>query len=144
MTAPFIRRSDGTTLQGRVVRAGHEWSLTLRLCDLTWIVIDHRVSLRFDDAVVTIEGPFVLRSGGGAVDLDPGDRATLGPLLAVYPDTLTHGSVSSSGVLTLRFLSGATIEVPSSRNYEAWQVEGPGDYLVVCSPGSEGALSVWP
>jgi hypothetical protein len=144
MTGPYIRRSDGTTLEGRTVRAGTDWSLTLRPCDLTYIVIDHSISLTFDDAVVRIANPFVLRSDGVVVELDPGDRASLGPLLALYPDTLAYGSVTSTGILTLGFRSGATIEVPPCPSYEAWQVAGPDEYLVVCDPGTEGLLSVWP
>lgn len=144
MEAPYIRESDGTTRQGKVTQAGPNWSLTLRPCDLTSIVIDHRVSLRFDEAVVSIENPFVLRSGGAVIELDPSDRAALGPVLALYPDSLASGAVTPIGTLTLDFRSGATIEVPASPSYEAWQVEGPGEYLVVCSPGTSGDLAVWP
>lgn len=99
---------------------------------------------QIDEAVVSIENPFVLRSGGAVIELDPSDRAALGPVLALYPDTLASGAVTPIGTLTLDFLSGATIEVPSSPSYEAWQVEGPGEYLVVCSPGTSGDLAVWP
>lgn len=143
MAAPEILRSDGTRLAGRMVQAGGRWTLTLAPCELTWIVIDHAVRLRFGDAVVAIENEFLLHALGDDHALDPGDRAGLGPLLALYPDTLTGGHVDRYGTLRLSLASGARIDVHSCPSYEAWQVEGPGDYLVVCIPGTEGALAVW-
>jgi hypothetical protein len=142
MRGPEIVRSDGTRLPGHRVKAGTEWALKLDPSDLTWIVIDHSIRLRFGDAVVTIENDFVLRRGFAEHVLDPGEREELGPLLALYPDSLTAGSVDVDGTLHLTFLSGATIEVAACDQYEAWQVQGPGDYVVVCSPGT-GELDVW-
>lgn len=126
-----------------MVQAGRRWALTLAPCELTWIVIDHAVRLRFGDTVVTIENEFLLHSLGEDHGLDPGERAGLGPLLALYPDTLTGGHVDRHGMLRLSLESGARIDVHPCPSHEAWQVEGPGDYLVVCVPGTAGALAVW-
>ncbi|MGA3221830.1 MAG: DUF6188 family protein [Acidimicrobiales bacterium] len=52
-------------------------------------------------------------------------------------------SVDSAGTLSLRFTSGATIRVDQDPQYEAWQVNGPGNYLVVCTPGTTGDLAIW-
>jgi hypothetical protein len=33
--------------------------------------------------------------------------------------------------------------VPPDLDYEAWQVRGPGNSLVVCVPGHSGDLAIW-
>jgi hypothetical protein len=73
--------------------------------------------------------------------LDPSERSGLGPLLAIYPDTLGEVSVDGLGTLRLRFGGGASITVPANPRWEALQIVGPGTALVVCSPG--GPLAVW-
>ena len=89
------------------------------------------------------ESPFVLNFGEATYNLDPGERAALGPVLALYPDTLEHAAVDGSATLMLWFTSGASITVKQDDRYEAWQVNGPGNYLVVCTPGTDGQLAVW-
>ncbi|HUS22465.1 MAG TPA: DUF6188 family protein, partial [Aeromicrobium sp.] len=66
-----------------------------------------------------------------------------GAILMLYPDSLTGATVETDGTLELAFASGATITVPPNPHYEAWQVNGPNGYLVVCVPGTTGELSVW-
>ena len=90
-----------------------------------------------------IESPFVLQIRGVDHHLDPGERAGLGPLLSLYPDALSAASVDADGALRLAFVSGASISVPSDARYEAWQVNGPGSFLVVCVPGNSGDLAIW-
>jgi len=76
-------------------------------------------------------------------ELDPERRGELGPLLAVYPNTLSSASVENDGTLRLGFTSGAHIVVPPHPMYEAWHVSGPGTRLIVCVPGNSGELAVW-
>lgn len=102
-----------------------------------------KLASSFEATEVVIESPFVLRRDGVEYTLDPGERANLGPLLALYPDSLSAATVDAASTLHLSFVSGATIFVPGDPQYEAWQVNGPGRRLVVCDPGTEGKLSVW-
>jgi len=90
-----------------------------------------------------IESPFILELDGNHHELDPRDRASLGPILALYPATLETAAVDDPATLTLRFASGASITVRQDPQYEAWQVNGPDNYLVVCTPGTSGDLAVW-
>jgi len=67
--------------------------------------------------------------------LDRAMPAELGPVLALCPGTLEDGTVDSSATLMLSFASGASITVEQDAREEAWQVNGPGSYLAVCTPG---------
>lgn len=90
-----------------------------------------------------IESPFVLTTGGIDYHLDPGDRAGLGPALAIYPNTVASATIDEVGTLHLTFGDGAAIAVPSDPAYEAWSVVGPGSSLMVCVPGTDGEVAVW-
>jgi hypothetical protein len=140
---PFIRESDGTTRQGRVVVAGQDWQREMSSEDLNFIRIDNQTRLQFGDVEMVIESPFVLTIDGTDHPLDPDDRGGLGLLLRVYPDSLRSGRVDPDGTLRLEFASGASIAVPSDPQYEAWSIVGPGNALVVCIPGTSGELAVW-
>jgi len=141
--APFIRHADGSQRQGEMVKAGSGWELSIGPCDLSFLRVDHQTRLQFEETEVVIESPFVLRANGVVHHLDPGERADLGPFLHLYPDTLSSSSVDADGTLHLVFASGATLSVPPDPRYEAWQVNGPGTFLVVCVPGNSGDLAVW-
>jgi hypothetical protein len=120
-----------------------DWTLTLAPCDLTFIRINHQARLQFEEVEVVIESKFQLHRGDRRIDLDPGDRAGLGPLLTLYPATLTVASIDGDGTLRLCFDNGDSIAVPPDVAYEPWQIGGPGSALVVCSPGVPGMLAVW-
>jgi hypothetical protein len=139
---PFVTRSDGSQSPGTTADPA-DWTLQLPPCDLTFIRVDHQARLQFDEVEVVIETEFRLCRGGRQFDLDPGDRAGLGPFLALYPAALTLASVDGDGTLRLAFDTGDSIAVPPHPAYEPWQIRGPGTALVVCSPGSPGTLSVW-
>ncbi len=118
--------------------------LTIRVhdADLSWIRVDHQTRLQFGESEIVIETPFLLTTASGAWQLDPEDRAGLGPLLALYPDTLTAAIALPDGSLRLELRSGAVLTVPPDPKFEAWQVGSPlGLLLVVCTPG--GALAIW-
>ncbi|MHB1535011.1 MAG: DUF6188 family protein [Acidimicrobiales bacterium] len=140
---PYIYDSEVKARLGAKNQAGDARALRIPKSDLTFIRIDHQTRLRFDDTEVVIESPFVLHVGEATYNLDPGERAALGPVLALYPDTLEHAAVDDSATLMLWFTSGASITVKQDDQYEAWQVNGPSNYLVVCTPGNDGQLAVW-
>ncbi len=140
---PCIYDSDGNVRQGRTNSPGDLRTLRVPETDITFIRIDHQTRLQFDDTEVVIECPFVLRTEEETYSLDPGERDDLGPLLALYPDILEKAVVDDSATLRLRFVTGVLITVAPNLYYEAWQVNGPDGYLVVCDPGNEGKLSVF-
>lgn len=139
---PLIIRSDGSQSAGRTVRAS-DWTLTLAPAALTFVRIDHQTRLQFEEVEVIIENAFSLEIGANHYDLDPGDRAGLGPLLSLYPSTLESASLGDDGTLHLSFDNGRSISVPPHAVYEAWQVSGSSTALVVCTPGDSGTLAVW-
>jgi len=141
--APQIRDADGAIGRERTVLAGSDWQLDIEDPDLNFVRIDHQTRLQFGDVQVVIESPFVLTIAGADHLLDPGDRCGLGPLLGLYPDSLTASRVGPDGTLLLNFAGGASVTVPPDVNYEAWSVNGPGNALVVCMPGTAGELAVW-
>jgi hypothetical protein len=107
-----------------------------------YIRVDHQARLQFGPTEVVIGTPFVLVADGFQHALDPEKRHALGPLLGIYPDRLVKEAVDADGTLSLRFAGGAVLSVPPHPQHEAWQVNGPGNRLVVCSPSGEH-LAVW-
>jgi hypothetical protein len=139
---PLIIRSDGSQSPGTTVRAS-DWTLTFAPAALTFVRIDHQVRLQFEEAEVVIESASSVEIGDKRYDLDPGDRAGLGPLLSMYPATLESASLGDDGTLHLSFDNAGSISVPPDAVYEAWQISGPSTALVVCTPGDRGTLAVW-
>ena len=90
-----------------------------------------------------IESPFVLESASTRHELDPDDRAALGPVLALYPDSLFAATVDRGGTLALRFANGASITFRQHPSYEAWQGQRAGQLRVVCTRGTTGELAIW-
>lgn len=98
--------------------------------DLSWIRVDHQTRLQFGEAELVIECPFSLRSGDTVIQLDPNDREGLGPLLALYPDSLADLTMAPDGTLKAAFSSGAVLTVPPDHRFEAWSIGG-----FWCPPG---------
>jgi Family of unknown function (DUF6188) len=53
----------------------------------------------------------------------------------VAVDAQAHFHLASRAVLS--------ITVDQDPRFEAWQVNGPGNCLVVCGPGTTGELGIW-
>ena len=130
-----MRQGDRVPLHGDHV-------ISVPEADLTCICVNHETRFRFGATEVVVASGFRLVVEDREYDLDPSDRGLLGPVLTLYPGTLVQALVAPGGTLTLRFASGARIEVPADQHYEAWQVNGPGSRLIVCEPGGKN-LSVW-
>jgi hypothetical protein len=140
---PYIRHSDGTITEG--CSSGAESNVLDRLCglDMTFVRVDHQTRLQFGDFEIVIESPFrVTGPDGTKHSLDPGERSCLGPVLDLYPDALVTATVDADASLQLRFLSGARLDVAADSAFEAWQVNGPNGFLVVCATGGAG-LAIW-
>jgi hypothetical protein len=67
----------------------------------------------------------------------------LAPALDLLGKEVLAATVWLDGRLELRFQNGAGIEVPPDPRYEAWQVGGPDNLLIVCTPGG-GEPALWP
>lgn len=119
-------------------------ALAIEHAELTYIRIDHQARLQFGEVEVVIECPFVLTVDGAIHRLDPEARSDLGPLLALYPTSLSTAYVSERATLHLDFDSGATIVVPQDAQYEAWQICDDRGWLLVCLPGTSGDMAEWP
>ena len=135
---PYIYDSKGDVRQGAVNWAGDKRILRFPKTELSFVRINHQTRLQFEGTEVVIESPFALESASTRLELDPDDRAVLGPVLALYPDSLLAATLDPGGTLALPFASGAFITVRQDPRYEAWQVNGPGNYVVVCTPGHDG------
>jgi len=139
---PVIVGPDDGKRQGARVALHGDHVISVPEADLTFVCVNHQTRFQFGATEVIIESGFRLTVEGREHDLDPTDRALLGPALTLYPGTLVHAFAAPGGTLTLDFANGARIEVPADQNYEAWQVNGPGSRLIVCEPGGDN-LSIW-
>ena len=130
-------------VHGEVIRLTQNRALAIEQTDLDYIQINFQARLHFGDIGIVIECPFVLTVDNVVHRLDPEERAGLGPLLALYPGSLSAAYVSERASLHLTFESGATIVVPQHAQYEAWQVHDDKGWLLVCTPGTSGDLAEW-
>jgi len=140
--APYIEGHDGTVREGRSVVAGGDWDVPVQDRELSFIRVDHQTRLQFGATEVVIECPFRLQHGGKEHEIDPEQRDMLGPVLDLYPGALRSATVTADCALTLELVSGSSISIPPHPSYEAWQIKGPGERLIVCAPGG-ASLSVW-
>ena len=141
-TRPLIVPSSGSAVDGKS-SAPSDWTLTIAPREMSFVRVDHQTRLQLEDVEIVIEGRFLLHRDGSEFELDPADRQALGPVLALYPTTLTAASIGTDGTLHLGFDNGAAIAVPPDLKYEPWRIIGRGTAQVVCMPGTPGALAIW-
>lgn len=140
---PFIRTIDGRDFPGWIDSTGTVRVIIVPDGTLSWIRVDHQTRLQFGEVEIVIESPFLLRINGAEVTLDPAQREALGPLLAIYPDTVELARVDADATLRLKFQSGAEVAVRADPQFEAWSVVGPGTQMLVCVPGDHGEIAIW-
>ena len=145
LDAPVIRDSSGTRV-GEFVRGPLQLPIVggrVEQCRL-----DNAFGLAFDVADrwwnLRLEGPFALSSADLQFEFsDDAPPSHWGIAVdATLHATVVDADVSSDGVLTLLFSNSVRLEARPSERWEAWQLSGPDDELVVCGP--EGQLSRWP
>jgi hypothetical protein len=130
--AQSVKREHGQVVDGCRIRelpdGGREFVLDQPV--LSYIRIDHQARLQFGRAEVAIGSPFVLAMAGAVHRLDPQQRSTLGPLLALFPGSLRWLWASAGGELTALFDNGAKVAVATDPVGKAWSVgagdDGPG------------------
>lgn len=91
---------------------------------------------------MVLDRPFALITNGVEHWVNRDDSASVGELIKVCFDSLRSIAIDPSATLTMRFESGVEVVAASDPFGEAWQVRGPGDFLVVCT-GNPGVISVW-
>lgn len=133
----LVPRDDGWVLPvhgQKVTRCCVDWARILILCE--------------NGAQIAIGEPFTLVTSDGhqyTLDPDPGtDPASLAPILQVMRQIVRAGTAFSDGRLELSFHDGTRIDVPSGKDFEAWNLSGPGgidDLKIVSIPGGE--LAIW-
>lgn len=131
MSTPDVVEPRGSGFVRANTEAAH---LTGRSLAAVWT--DNRLYLEFAEGyLVAIETPFAVTAGGTrwiGEPAAPEARTTLPVVGAMV--AATH--VADDGTLHLT-IGDAAIEVPPNDSYEAWQLFGPHDLLVVCAPGGE-------
>jgi hypothetical protein len=140
--APHIRDSAGAVTHGSVRTAGSGLLPNLGGRDITFFRIDHQTRLQIDEFEIIIEGPFLLRTLDDEFHLDPAERSGLGPLLDCYPGTLVGAAIGDDAALHLELADSTVLTVPPAKQFEAWQLRGPGTFLLVCLPG-QGQVATW-
>jgi hypothetical protein len=132
---PYIRHSDGTIRQGRSLPPESQWLERLAGRDMTFVRVDHQTRLQFGEFEVVIETPFRLMAPDGSDhNLDPGVRASLGPVLDLYPGALSTATVDSDGTLRLRLADGAALDVPASDGSDIWITNAGSDTVTKLRP----------
>ncbi|MGH3401065.1 MAG: DUF6188 family protein [Streptosporangiaceae bacterium] len=96
---------------------------------------------------VSVSQPFSLHIPEGRSYLlnSGGPAPALAPVLRVMRQEVRKGTAYHDGRLDIEFKDGSRINVPSSKDFEAWEATGPGgvDGLKIVSiPG--GDLAIWP
>lgn len=126
-----VTTRDLPLVQAAVVQVRVDYAFTL-------------VLTRGEDAYeVRIEQAFEFgAAGGGVVTVDPeGDPTGLGPVLACARTVVVAAHAFEDGRLEMVFGDGSVIRVPSSEDYEGWELAGPRGLRIVAGPGRK--LTVW-
>lgn len=121
-----------------------ELLLPLETCAIARCLVDAAFSLQaLDDDVVTlrIECPFKIIEHGCISTLDPGVPTTLGPAVALWNGTVKRARAAESGRLEIEFEDGRLLVVEPNDDFEAWELSGPRNAIVLCCVG--GGLAVW-
>jgi hypothetical protein len=139
---PFIIESDGRRRMGISRRLTEVWELEFVDKDLSQICFDHQIWLGFNKTQVVLDSTFKLTVNGVEHWIDRDNPASLVELIKVSFDSLKSVSIDTLATLTMKFESGVEIVVSSDPYGEAWQIRGPGDFLVVCEE-NPGKISVW-
>ena len=127
-----------------LAKARDHWVLPVVGQPVAQLCFDFAVTLRLgNDVAVRIEQPFVISADGGAERLmvPDGEPDLLAPVLRLARATITEGLAFDDGHLELTFAEGTRVSVPSTEDYEPWEVVGPQGLRVVSVPGGE--LSIW-
>jgi hypothetical protein len=85
---------------------------------------------------VVVDTPLAVTTTGAVWAGEPLTAEAAGALLPLLGRDVASASVATDGTLHL-VIGEAAIEVGPNDLYESWQLRGPRNLLVVCSPGGE-------
>ena len=144
---PYIRDAQGNIRQGETIDGA--LSVPIGSGRVEQCRLDNAFSLAIEASgewwLLKIEVPFDVASPQAASERfgSDGRPSAWGSAAdALLNNTVADASVTAEGVLRLAFADGTRLDVEPSQHWEAWQLEGPGERLIVCGPG--GQLSRWP
>lgn len=126
------------------VKAGDRWILPIMGQEVRQLCFDFAATLNLEnDVSVRIEQPFVITSRNAAESLiiPGGEINQLAPMLGLMRSVITQGLAFEDGHLELTFADGTSVLVPSTEDYEPWEIVGPQGLRIVSVPG--GSLSIW-
>jgi hypothetical protein len=136
MTSPLIETSGG-------------WELPVRGWTVTRCFVDPAAfGLLLDGGTgdilrLYLEREFTLKrsSSADATSFNSNRAPTeYAQLLHLIDGAVSGVEISNGGILRVQFESGDQIEAPPDPTYEAWELEGLGRLMVVCTPGGELAI----
>lgn len=73
--------------------------------------------------------------------LDPDNPLSMVPLLSILGMAVENATADVDGTIRFKFSGSFAVECGADLKYEAWQLAGPNDFLIVCLPG--GGLATW-
>ncbi len=130
---------------------GEGWIVPLDGWRVDRLAFDFQVRLSFlseespltESIEVVLESPFSLSLRGDELELDPnGPPEALSPVLGLLRRTIVEALVEKDGTLRLAFREGGHVRCEPHPQWEAWQVNGPADrVMVVCVPGGGEPVS---
>jgi hypothetical protein len=82
-----------------------------------------------------VEQSFRLCSSGEVSELDPGNTISMLPFLSTLGRSVEEAVADLNGHIHFRLSGGIDIECASDPSYEAWNLGGPGGFLIVSTPG---------
>ncbi|WP_156759684.1 DUF6188 family protein [Microbacterium karelineae] len=127
-----------------ISKVGDRWVLPVVGQLVAQVSVDYAVTLcLINNVAVRIEQQFVISTKNGEeyTIIPAGDLSQLAPVLTLARSILTEGFAFEDGHLELVFNDGARVFVPSSQDYEPWEIVGPAHMRIISAPGGE--LSVW-
>lgn len=130
-----------------VVELGDRWSLSSQDAEVTRLCFDWGLVLTVGSVQpqtdIRIEQPAILVDQHGAsIELLPdGDPVALAPMLQLLRRRLSKLEAFKDGHLRIEVAGGVALTVYPSEDFESWEITGPADFRMVCTPG--GALTVW-
>jgi hypothetical protein len=124
---------------GRLMEYSLEDQVISRIC------FDYGVVLETDDGTeLRIESRFLLSSPDGkqSAEVDPGRLDQTGsPVVELLRQRVVLASIDESGVLSLRFADGHSLDCEPDSRFEAWTLVTVGGERMVCMPG--GGIAHW-
>jgi hypothetical protein len=106
--------------------------------------VDYRFTLLLENGeFIVIDEPFTLTTDGHAQLVPPGEAVyDVAAALPLFNESVVTVTAAGSGELRVVFADGATIDVPTNRGYENWQLTLPDGREWIGLPG--GGVSFRP